>query len=257
MCIAILNAKDVLTLKTFKTCWSANPDGAGLAYYDGENIQMIKEMKSVKVFYDKYLIIRKQYPNIDIAIHFRIATHGRINVTNCHPFKVNRKTAFIHNGMITHLEKHPEFSDTYLFNESIVKQLPANFIHNTAIIEMLGNYIGYSKLVIISGENAVIVNEQLGQWDGGNWYSNSSYKPYKEVSYKKASEYKYSYKDWGDIDSPKMIYDQKSKTMIEEKAPQICDCCTSVVSSTKYNREFNAHICHSCNLYFEEQSELW
>ena len=248
MCIAILNTTGNLSLKTFKICWDANPDGAGLTYYDGDSIQILKEMKNVKVFHEKYLAIRKQFPTIDIAIHFRIATHGKVNITNCHPFKVNRKTAFIHNGMITHFEKNTEFSDTYLFNESILKQLPANFITNTAILEMLGNYIDYSKLVIISGENAVIVNEHLGKWDGGNWYSNSSYKPYKEITPTKNSQYKYSYKDWGDWG------DWEAPSLIEDETPKICECCTGNVSNTKYNREFNAFICESCSTYFEEQA---
>jgi predicted glutamine amidotransferase len=252
MCIAILNAKGVLSLKTFKTCWAANPDGAGLCYFDGERIQTAKEMKSVKNFHKIYLSVREKYPEIDIAIHFRISTHGRVNITNCHPFKVNKTTAFIHNGVINNMGVNPDFSDTYIFNETIMKSLPANFVKNTAVLELLSNYIGYSKLVIISGEISSIVNEELGFWDANNWYSNKSYIAPKEAKLPAAARYGWDYWDGWE-------YDAKSKGYVNSKADKlsidieeiergckICECCRESAESVSYVNSWSMNVCDKC-----------
>lgn len=253
MCIAILNTGKLLSLKTFKNCWNANPDGAGLTYFDGEQIQIVKEMKSVKLFYNEYADIRKKHPSIDIAIHFRIATHGKINATNCHPFKINKKSAFIHNGMINAIEKSAEYSDTYLFNEIILKKLPANFVNNSATIDLISNFIGYSKLVIISGNDSLIINEHLGHWDAGDWYSNSSYKDaIQYTSVKKTKKGANTWSNWtpsdyfDTFDTPIKI-DTRTKAHIinDDEISHICDCCTEHAQS-KYNYEYNIFMCDRC-----------
>jgi len=247
MCIAILNQKGTISLKTFKRCWNANPDGAGFTYFDGKNIQIIKEMKDVKLLHDKYVKVRQKYPAVDIAIHFRIATHGKVNLTNCHPFKISDISAFIHNGMIDAVDKHHDYSDTYLFNETILKQLPGNFIENTAIHELLSNFIGYSKLVIISGKQSAIINEHFGTWDGGNWYSNQSYKPapkstgivYSSPKYSRP----YSWDTWED--SWNDYYQKADKQTKKYEAQEICDCCLNE-AKIQYRPEWSAYMCKDC-----------
>lgn len=274
MCIAILNTKGILSLKTFKTCWEANPDGAGLCYFDGEKIQILKDMKGAKTFHKSYLAVREKFPSIDIAIHFRISTHGRVNVTNCHPFKVNKTTAFIHNGMINNVAVNPDFSDTYIFNETIVKSLPNNFVKNTAILELLANYIGYSKLVIISGENASIVNEELGLWDGGNWYSNKSYIPFvlKEVK-PYGAHTTGAWEDWNGYgwSSAKGWAKGIDKTIKDEesayfdsctgcetnKADEVrgeCECCREESDALKYHNNWGMLICAKCSEEFAAET---
>lgn len=261
MCIAILNTAGTLPLKTFKQCWKSNPDGAGFCYYDGKKINIHKEMKSYKILHEKYSEIRAKFPTIDIAIHFRIATHGRINMTNCHPFKINERAGFIHNGMINGLESSADFSDTYLFNETILKKLPANFINNTAILTLLGEFIGYSKLVIISGGNSVIVNEELGHWNGENWYSNSSYQQPKQPAAAakttggntagKASTAagwdSWNGYGWG---SNEVDFDYKSKTYSAPSVKNSCDCCLES-NSSKYYNDWGLFMCNKCLKYYE------
>lgn len=250
MCIAILNAKGVLSLKTFKTCWAANPDGAGLCYFDGEKIQLLKEMKSVKNFHKQYVSIRDKFPLIDIAVHFRIATHGRVNSINCHPFKVNKNTAFIHNGVISQVGTNPDFSDTYIFNETILKNLPSTFVKNTAILELLSAYIGYSKLVIISGENSAIVNEELGAWDGGNWYSNKSYLPAVEKKpISQGNNFRYgwdSFHDWDHISGSK-----SNKEEIAEHGGE-CECCREQAPALSYINQWAMRMCEKCCEEYKE-----
>lgn len=251
MCIAILNTTGLISLKTFKTCWTANPDGAGLCYYDGQRIRTLKEMKSVKEFHRAYSDIRLKHPGIDIAIHFRIATHGRINITNCHPFKVSDDTAFIHNGVINGLPASTEFSDTYMFNETILKQLPADFILNTAINTLLGEFIGYSKLVIISGNNSVIINEELGMWDGQNWYSNSSYKAPKFPKSKAINKTEFKYFSGSFEDDYAPIWDDNRKAYVNDVpgAMNSCECCRESAVSM-YRDEYQIYMCDRCHDYY-------
>ena len=257
MCIAILNRVNTLSYKTFKQCWQSNPDGAGLTFFDGKNIQIIKEMKSVKTFYTQYKEIRTKYPTIDIAIHFRIATHGGVNLTNCHPFKVNKQTAFIHNGIISKVNATKEFSDTFIFNETILKKLPPNFATNETILELLDSYIGYSKLVIISGKNYAIVNESAGHWNGGNWYSNESYKPRK--AYTPPTNYApygnntkqyyrpyYTPNLWEEADTY-AVETPKKKTADSSKYYEgICECCNEQSTKLTYVSDYNIDMCNDC-----------
>jgi hypothetical protein len=253
MCIAILNRKATLTKKTFRNCWDANPDGAGLCYFDGERVQIFKELKSYKLFFNEYSNVRKKFPDIDIAIHFRIATHGRVNLTNCHPFRINKRAGFIHNGMINNLERSADFSDTYLFNETILKKLPANFTNNGALLELIGGYIGASKLVIINGPVSVIVNEDFGHWDGGNWYSNKSYQDRpvykaapKVTTHKSADAYTWkpakNYSLWGGSE----YFEDDFVQVNDTRAAASCECCREETDAASYNYEYNLFMCGKC-----------
>ena len=253
MCIAILNQTGVLSLKTFKRCWQSNPDGAGFCYFDGDKVQIVKEMKSVKLLHKQYTEVRAKFPDVDIAIHFRVSTHGRVNSTNCHPFRVSKNTAFIHNGIIQGVGTSPDFSDTYLFNEGIVKKLPSNFVHNGAILELLATFIGYSKLVIISGNQSAIVNEDLGHWDGGNWFSNKSYlapENTRPVSAPYSFGGRYGWEAPSDYFTDE--WDDKSKAVVSSYgSASKCDCCFSD-SPAHYVPEWSINMCAECVEHFAE-----
>jgi hypothetical protein len=142
-----------------------------------------KEMKDWKRLYKVYEDWRNRFPSAHILLHFRISTHGGINIENCHPFKVNKSLAFIHNGIIdTDIIKGK--SDTNSFNELVLKELPKDFYKQQSIMDLMEYRIGYSKLVFLDGmNNYAIVGEHKGKWDNGNWYSNESYKPSKYIDF--------------------------------------------------------------------------
>jgi hypothetical protein len=179
MCIAILNTKGVtLKKELLNNCWKNNGDGAGMLFSNGEYMETIKEMSDFELFYQKYLDVRKQYSKSNIVLHFRISTHGKVNETNCHPFLVDDNLGFVHNGMIYDVPTSPDFSDTYMFNEVILKKIKPGFEYDENILDMLELYIGSgSKLIFLnSDDDFAIVNEKAGHWNLGCWFSNSSYK---------------------------------------------------------------------------------
>ena len=180
MCIAILNKQGtVLTKSTFMNSWHNNPDGGGLLYALKGRLHTFKSMKK-GIMYKEYERIRKAHPDIDIILHFRIGTHGANDETNLHPFLVNDKLGFVHNGIISQtaakLGKDDKRSDTNLFNEEL-KRLPDNFVDNEGIMNLIKGYIGTgSKLIFMDNlGNYRIVNEMAGHWNSENWFSNDTY----------------------------------------------------------------------------------
>ena len=179
MCIAILNKKEAtLKRELLKNCWDNNGDGAGLLYIDNKKqMKTFKELKSFEVFYQEYSRVKKSYGKRNIVIHFRISTHGKIDETNCHPFLVNDNLGFVHNGMIYDVPTSKDYSDTYMFNEVVLKNFTEGFEYNEIILDMLEGFIGGSKLVFLNSNNDfAIVNEKAGHWANGCWFSNGSYK---------------------------------------------------------------------------------
>lgn len=239
MCIAILNTHGTIDRNTFLNCWKNNPDGGGIAYANNGKVNIIKEMKSPEVLFDKYKELRDQYPNNNFLLHFRIATHGKVNETNCHPFRVNKQLCFIHNGMIdgTGLKVSKDFSDTYLFNQLFLQKLPRNFTQNEAILNLLSEYIGYSKIIFLdSADNWCILNENLGSWDGDNWFSNSTYKDAPPTKGSKRGKFYPAYE----------LYDYYAEEEIGAPLEHsYCDCCQKS-GTTRYVSQYNAEMCEEC-----------
>lgn len=197
MCIAVLNTAGKLSKKTIQNCWSANSHGAGICHAENGKVVIFKELKDVNKLWNYYNSLRSRHEG-NILLHFRIATHGRIDEANCHPFRVSDDMAFIHNGIISETSKTgSDYSDTWHFNEDILKKMPKGFLRSVGVHELLAHYIDYSKLVFLDGkDSAYIINEQMGIWDGANWFSNQSYKDRtfdSKPKYKSATKYNYNY----------------------------------------------------------------
>jgi glutamine amidotransferase len=179
MCIAILNPPRVTLKKsTLLKCWENNPDGAGMIFTDTqtETLYILKEMRSAELFYKAYQHHRRKNLDSYFVLHFRIATAGKVNEDNCHPFVINEDLAFVHNGIISKARTSVNYSDTYYFNADILQNLPPDFTQNEAILELIEAAIGNSKLVFLNSKNEpLILNSHLGHYSNGVWYSNRSY----------------------------------------------------------------------------------
>ena len=191
MCIAILNKKRTISTATLNRCWDNNPEGAGILWSEGGKVKTFKTFdpgELVKTYHETRARIKTP-----IVLHFRISTSGKHNTENLHPFTVSNTLAFVHNGVIFGLGD-TEHSDTHQFNEKL-KSLPENFLHCATIRELIAAYIDNSKLVFLTGEGEpVIINEHLGTWDEGDWYSNASYKDDRFYYYGSTKIEKASYK---------------------------------------------------------------
>lgn len=180
MCIAIYKpAGKVIDRDTLHRCYLKNKDGCGFAYFktDGELV-IIKSM-DFQSFYEDYEFHSVLNSDRPFLIHFRIATHGTVNLFNCHPFKIDDNHVMIHNGIIHNIRNCPDKkrSDTQMFVDDILKELPPHWMFNWGITNLIEDYIGASKVVVLAADDSVtIYNESKGEWHEDVWYSNSGYK---------------------------------------------------------------------------------
>ena len=174
MCIAIVKRKNgVITDEALRSSFQSNPDGAGIAYVKDNVIYMIKGIFNEDDFVNKV----RQAEAIcdgDMLIHCRIGTSGLKDHNNCHPHKINDANVLIHNGILDiDVPKGSLVSDTVLFIEKYMKDLPYELIYNKSILNMLEELIGKNNKFCILNTNGdvAIVNEKAGHWLNDVWYS--------------------------------------------------------------------------------------
>ena len=249
MCIAILNkSSKVLTEEAMKNCWDNNSDGAGLLYVDNnKQLQMFKELKNFETFYTRYAELREQFPNSQFLIHFRIGTQGLKNDSNCHPFLVNPKLGFIHNGMISAMPYDQKHSDTYILNK-MLSMLKVGSENNEAFPVLMKAFAGHAnKFVFLNNKNqSFIVNESLGHWFEGDWYSNSSYKQSSFRSWNAWDEGEYGRANYkGAATTGKGSYVGKN---YPAKAGTDCELCGTTTHSPKVLED--VEMCGACFNYY-------
>lgn len=179
MCVIVYKPKKAdITRKKLLACWNDNPDGAGFMYASENVLHIHKGFMTFRKFYRRYRECERKNSDSNFAIHFRIATHGKVNPNNCHPFYVNEKTGFMHNGTLNCLDvtKNSSKSDTMIFNEDVLKKLPKNFLKRKEYNILLNSIAKaeLSKFAIMDNKGTCyLFNESAGTWKQGIWYSSS------------------------------------------------------------------------------------
>jgi glutamine amidotransferase len=194
MCIiAYIPEGKTLEFETLEEMCINNPHSFGLMFVDNNKINVYKTLDMDKFI--NYYFNKCNYIKSNIIIHCRIATHGKINIENCHPFKINKNLYFVHNGIIDKVETNKRKSDTVMFNETILKKLPNDFLNNKAIIKLISDYIDSSKLAFMNNNGDVtLINENMGEYnEDGIWFSNRSYIPYKSYFNSSLTNTKYDF----------------------------------------------------------------
>lgn len=201
MCIAIYQPKNIkINYALFSSCWRVNPDGGGFAVRKDGKIEIHKGFMTLKEFWSGYKKYNGQY---DIALHFRITTHGMTNAENCHPFPVG-DGAFLHNGTIPGYGKTLDGrSDTREFCEDVLSPCLERYPRFGVMPyekTMLEACLDGSKAVLMYPDETVILNEIRGLHKNGAWYSNN-YPFIAETPGKRKKKYKYASKYWNEYES--------------------------------------------------------
>ncbi len=181
MCIAIVNPAKAkaLTDDRIRTCFRNNDDGMGLMYAHNGEIFVSKYLNDVDAFIKRYRDARKL--GIDVILHFRIATHGAADLSNCHPFLLNQQgLGFCHNGMLSDYGSNIT-SDSRDFGELVLKRLDGageGWLYRDTMLNQLEEIIGpFNKIVLLDkAGHWAILNVHMGEWDKKSWYSNDTYK---------------------------------------------------------------------------------
>lgn len=189
MCIAILLPPyKTIDKKALQNCNESNPDGFGYAFFNnGLYMRKYVDEKKMDEYIDKFLSLREKHLDKPFLVHFRIATHGKISTRCTHPFKISKNMVFCHNGILRQdfgVDRNSLDSDTMMFNKNILQRIDKECLNNAirgnnqVLIDLLEGYIGSgNKMIFLNDEgNYKILNEGLGVWDKGCWFSNSSYR---------------------------------------------------------------------------------
>jgi len=189
MCIAIVQKPGKkLTRKQLRSCWKENPDGGGFAYAPrtgknrNEKLMLCRELNSFKAFWKAYSVSVNENPKSVFLVHCRIATSGKVDLNNCHPFVVKPGLAMIHNGIIDIPQTDENKSDTFHFSEAINK-LPSP-VEDEDVKWLLEEAVGFGNKVAFLDvwNNYTILNEKSGTWLDGIWFSNLHWKTRKVYS---------------------------------------------------------------------------
>jgi len=138
--------------------------------------------------YDSFANAIEPYAEAQMAIHFRMATHGSVRKGNCHPFMISPTLAVVHNGVIP-IEQNvdKDRSDTWHFVELILKKFHAirkDFWMRQEFKFTIEAATSGSKLVFLRSDGTWgIYNEGYGHWIDKIWYSNKSHQ-WKQYAYK-------------------------------------------------------------------------
>lgn len=196
MCIIIAKKKgiDLPCKDIIKRCWDRNPQGAGLCFArDGQvhiekGFMQFEELDSRLEALDEEMNIRES----SLIIHFRIATSGRTDEGNCHPFpvtddaeairskSVTSDLAMAHNGVIQDFSMlQSKYSDTQHFIMKVVMPLynmsaKHDFYREEKIRYLLSKSVNGSRLAFMNGDGEIYT---IGKWieDDGILYSNDGY----------------------------------------------------------------------------------
>lgn len=184
MCIIVyLPAGAGMDRETLQTCWDANPDGAGYMFSQDGKLIIRKGFMDFEKFWRSFeKADRTAGAETNFVLHFRIASHGKVNLENCHPHRIRKGLAIAHNGIIDCMDAKPKGkdSDTVLYVRKILKNLPDGFLRSKGIRQLIRLTIDWSKLAFMDATGRVtLIGEETGVWDDGAWFSNDSYLPRK------------------------------------------------------------------------------
>lgn len=202
MCLIIYSKTgDLVKESHFRQGAADNEDGIGIMSEDG--IEKFVGRKKVRRAWS--YLRRLTTRGIPYAVHMRFATHGVIGRPNTHPFLIpGSLTYMMHNGVLwTSVCATYADSDTALFARNI---MPA-YLAKRDSGEMLWKHdleveASYNKLLLLDMDTRQfdIINEDLGTWLDGFWYSNLYSVPDKD----KPASMRKSWKHLKWVSSPRL-----------------------------------------------------
>jgi len=181
MCLLTVFSPDsVVDEKRLINAAENNPDGFGFAILLDGHIARFRSMHFEETA-EEFTRLREMYPDTWALFHHRFSTGGGETVANCHPFSWahDERIAIGHNGVLS-IPAGKRKSDTRIWTESHLANLDPTVLDSTDWWAKTTEWLGTSKAVFLSAHPSTeyglyILNEELGHWEDGVWWSNRSY----------------------------------------------------------------------------------
>ena len=177
MCILIHHTSQTnFDLGHLQDFYSNNSDGFGALVKQPDGVKVIKTVGNLDEIHELY---NNEVKGHEAVIHFRMKTHGDIDLFNCHPYQVTDNLWMAHNGILsTGNSADTSKSDTWHYIKNYLQPLLArdpNLIHEPAFQALIESHIGYSnKFGFMDSEGrVVIINRKAGVEHLGAWLSNT------------------------------------------------------------------------------------
>jgi len=209
MCVIAVSVKGKkFSKEDLKRMWNANPHGAGLAWIDGSQVNVIKGLMTFDCLLEAY----ENVPEGAIhALHFRLRSAGEILPQLTHPFRIDaidkqelRYTArqvLFHNGTVSDWRSLYFAVLSLLRKRDREKVLSMESVSDTYVVALAVHKFGHQilKHLDIGGRWLIFGPEPVfyGSWDddkrNGFKFSNLSWKWSYDFGLGRSS---YSYKSY-------------------------------------------------------------
>src|ERR1035437_875358 len=159
------------------TAMSRHADGFGIAWREEPGVLKYDKFGPKETGeFRKLLKAVDKNQRLDYVAHFRMATQGPPCKVLSHPYSyidpVVGEVLVFHNGIIDiAAEKHE--SDTEVFVRDVLAQLPSEWWKVQVYKDLVDMAIGWSKLVLMTGEETVNLQASSGKEEGGTWDSSN------------------------------------------------------------------------------------
>jgi hypothetical protein len=152
--------------------WEANRDNNdGIGVMSPMGVQKFFGKRQVKRAWAYVQVLAAE--QLAWAAHFRFATAGKRDRNNVHPFTASNGVQWMHNGVMRDASLYDslgERSDTALFVD-----LLGGIDDPDKCVDLLEMTVGLNNKLLAYAprlDSWTIINEHLGEWDGGIWFSN-------------------------------------------------------------------------------------
>lgn len=163
MCVIIIKPANAAmpTKEELQNAYMCNPDGCGFVSeshsYKGLSFgAFMRELSKVR-------------SNEKCIIHFRLATHGTIKRSNCHPFKCN-DIYFAHNGILSIQPKGDMTDSETAFRNLLMPIIESKGLQSQELKDAVEAIIGTSKFAFMH-EGKILTFGKYTKHEG-RYYSN-------------------------------------------------------------------------------------
>ena len=171
MCVIIIKKKGVRmpSENELRLAATHNPHGFGFVSSNGLYVRTMD-------FEEFYQALKGVGREDACIIHFRIATHGSVRVSNCHPFKMHG-IYFAHNGILpTHPRGDMTDSETE-FRDVLCPAAEFYGLGTKEFADLVARRIYYSKFAFMKDGEVYTYGKFVTDRHGVMW-SNMNHRPY-------------------------------------------------------------------------------